>query len=412
MPRHSPILAAVDLGTHKIAVLLCEIASSGLQVVGFGQAASRGVRRGVIVNIESAADAFREALDQAQKVAGREVEFLFASVSGAHIQALSSHGMIPVREKEIKESDITRVIEAASAVHLPLDREVIQLIPREFIVDGEGGIKDPRGMYGRRLEVNIQLITGAITTLQNIRRSLSKHGPQNLRFISSPLASARAVLSAEEKEAGVCVVDIGAASTDLAIFEAGVLSAIRSIGLGGMHLTNDLAVGLKTNLSDAEKIKCQYGLSYSASPHSSALDEIEIPGLSGQEPRLIERRMLTTILQPRMEELLELIRNELAKEGVDESLPSGLVFTGGASLTKGLVDLSQRLLPLPVRVGRPHKLGGLSEMISSPAYSALVGLIQLGFEESEDLKYYSTIHQQSGVKKIRSQMSRFFKDFF
>jgi cell division protein FtsA len=267
-------------------------------------------------------------------------------------------------------------------------------------------------MYGRRLEVNIQLITGAITTLQNIRRALSKYGPQNLRFISSPLAAARAVLTNEEKEAGVCVVDIGAASTDLAIYESGVLSSIRSIGLGGMHLTNDLAVGLKTNLSDAEKIKCQYGLSYNSTHGGSFHEEIEIPGLSGQEPRLIERRLLTTILQPRMEELLELVRNELAKEGVDESLPSGLVFTGGASLTKGLIELSQRLLPLPVRVGRPHKLGGLSEMISSPAYSVLVGLVQLGFEESEELKYYSSIHHQSGVKKIRSQVSAFFKDFF
>jgi len=407
MARHSPVIASVDLGTNKVAVLLCEIGSQGLNVLGFGQSQSRGIRRGVVVNIDAASECFLEAANQAQKSAGRDIEYLIAGASGAHIQTLSSHGMVPVRDKEIRAVDITRVLDAANSVNLPLDREVIQLLAREFIVDGEGGIRDPKGMYARRLEANIQLITGSITTLQNIRRSLHKVNTQNLRFISAPLASARAVLTDEEKEVGVCVADIGSASTDLAIFQDGVLSAIRSIALGGMHLTNDLAVGLRTNLSDAEKIKCQYGLSY-----QSLQEEIEIPGLSGSEPRLIERRLLATILQPRMEEILELIRNELAKEGVDESLPSGLVLTGGASLTKGFVDLAQRIMPLPIRVGRPTKLGGLSEMISSPAYSSLVGLIQLGFEENEELKYYSTIHQKAGIKKVQVQMSKFFKDFF
>lgn len=407
MAKHSPVIAAVDLGTSKVAVLLCEIGSQGLSVIGFGQSHSRGIRRGVVVNIESASECFQEALTQAEKIAGREADWMIAGVSGAHIQTMSSHGMVPVRDKEIRVGDMTRVLDAASAVHLPLDREVVQMIPKEFIVDGESGIRDPKGMYARRLEVHIQLITGSITTLQNIRRTVSKASPQNIHFISSPLAAARAVLSPEEKEAGVCVVDIGAASTDLAIFSEGVLRNIRSLSIGGMHLTNDLAVGLKTPLSEAEKIKCQFGLSLGAWQES-----FEIPGLSGGENRVFERRMLTTILQPRIEEILELVRNELAKEGVDESLPSGLVLTGGASLTKGFLEVAEEILPLPVRLGRPSRLGGLSEMISSPAYATLVGLVQCGFEESDELRSYSTIFQKSGIQKVQVQLSKFFKDFF
>jgi len=408
LAKNFPTIAACDFGSGKVAVLTCEIAPTGLEVIGFGQAPSRGIRKGVVVNIESTVESLGEALRESQSLSHREIDVLVCGVSGSHVQCVASHGMIPIRDREIRSSDIVRVLEAASAVSLPLDREVIQIVPQEFVIDGQDGIHQPVGMYGRRLEAHIQLVTGAVTTLQNIRRCLSKASLEAQHFVSMPLASARAVVSQEEKEAGVCVVDIGAASTDVVVFQDGVLSWLQSISIGVMHLTNDLAVGLKTNLVDAERLKHQYG----SHLHSETEAQIEIPGLSGCDSRIIDRRMMTTILQLRVEEILQLVRNELAKRGADESLPSGIVLTGGTSSLKGIVNIAHRIFSLPVRLGRPERLGGLSEMISSPAYSSLVGLLQLGFEESEDLRYFANFYKKKGLKRVQAQLSRWMRDFF
>lgn len=408
MAKNFPCVAACDFGSSKVGVLICEITPQGLEVAGFGQAQSQGIRKGVIVNIDSAAQSLREALLEAQNFSQREVEHLVVGVSGIHVQAVASHGMVPLRDQEVRSGDVEKVLEAASAVSLPLDREVMQVVPREFVIDGQDGVHQPVGMYGRRLEAHIQLITGSITTLQNIRRCLSKVDTKVQHFVSNPFASARAVVGQEEKEAGVCVVDIGAASTDIAVFEEGVLSWLKSISIGGMHLTNDLAVGLKTHLTEAERLKHQFGCHFS----NEVQERLEIPGLSGCESRIIERQVLATILQPRLEEILALVRNELAKNGSDEALPTGVVLTGGGSQLKGILDIAQRVFHLPVRLGRPSRLGGLSDMISSPAYSTLVGLAQVGFEENEDLKYYAQLYQKRGLKRLQTQFVRWVRDFF
>lgn len=408
MGREFPTLAAIDFGSSKVAVVICEMTPHGLEVIGFGQAESHGVRKGVVVNIDSTVHSLTQALNDAQKLASRSIDHVVAGVAGSHIQTISSHGMVPIRDSEVKKVDVERVIEAASAVNLPLDREIVQIVPQDFIIDGQDGIQEPLGMYGKRLEVNLQVITGSITALENIRRCLSKVGLKAHHFISNPLASARAVATAEEREAGVCVVDIGAASTDLAVFQLGTLRWIRSIPIGGVHLTNDLAVGLKTPLTDAQKLKHKYGC-------SSRVNEeelIEIPGVSGLEPRLVKRSLFSTILQPRLEEILSLVKTELAKEGVDESLPSGIVITGGVAHLQGMMEATERVFRLPVRLGRPSGLGGLSDMVSSPVYSTLVGLLQLGFEESDELQYYSTLYEKQGLKKVQAQVSRWLKDFF
>ena len=408
MRKAFPTIAACDFGSSKVAILICEITPSGLEVAGFGQAHSRGVRKGVVVNLDSTVEALQEAIHEAQSLSQVDIDFLVCGVTGTHIQCLPSNGMIPVREREIRQLDVQKVLETASTVSLPLDREVIQVVPQEYIVDGQDGIHQPVGMYGRRLEARVQIVTGAVTTLQNIRRCLQKADLDADAFISHPLASARAVVGAQEREAGVCVVDIGAASTDMVVFQDGVLSWLQSISIGGMHLTNDLAVGLKTSLNDAEEIKHRYGCVLQPDPY----EKVEIVGLAGAEMRQIDRRLITTILQPRVEEILQLVRNELAKRGVDESLPSGIVLTGGSSLLKGILDVSHSVFSLPCRLGRPERLGGLSEMISTPVYSSLVGLIQLGFEQSEDLKYMASVYQKKGVKKFQAQVFRWMKDFF
>jgi cell division protein FtsA len=408
MAKHFPTVASCDFGSSKVCVLVCEMTPEGLEVVGFGQSESHGVRKGVIVNIDSTVMALTEAIEETKSLSNRTIDYLVAGVTGAHIQAIPSHGMVPIRDQDVKKTDIEKAIEAASAVSIPLDREIIQMVPQEYIIDGQEGIHDPIGMYGKRLEVNVQLITGSITPLENIRRCLSKVGLNAHQFISSPLASARAVTSAEEQEAGVCLVDIGAASTDLAVFQEGALKWIRSIPIGGMHLTNDLAVGLKTTLSEAQKLKHQYG---ALSAHFDQ-EKIEIPGLSGEDFRLIERRMLATILQPRIDEILSLVRNELAKQGIDEVLPSGIVLTGGTANLKGIIEAAERVFRLPVRIGKPSGLGGLSDMVSAPAYSTVVGLLQLGFEENEELQYFSELYNKKGIQRVQSRFSRWFKDFF
>lgn len=408
MAKGYPILAGVDLGSSKVAVLMCEMTPQGLEVAGFGQSESHGVRKGVVVNIDSTVIALETAIAEAKNLSNREIDYLVVGVTGAHIQAIPSTGMVPIRDQEVKEADIQRVIEAATAVNIPLDREVVQVVPQDFIVDGQDGIHQPLGMYGKRLEVNLQLITGSITPLENLRRCLQKVNLKASHFISSPLASARAVITQEEKNAGVCVVDIGGATTDISVYQEGSLAWIRSLPMGGMHLTNDLAVGLKTNLIEAQSLKHKYGCLF----HSEIEESIEIPGLAGHEPRIIARRMLATILQPRIDEILMLVRNELAKEGVDEALPSGIVLTGGVAHLKGILQAAERVFRLPVRVGKPSGLGGLSDMVSSPAYSTLVGLLQLGFEENEDLQYFVELYEKKGMGRVQAQFSRWFKDFF
>ena len=408
MAKQFPTLAAIDIGSSKVGVLMCEMTPQGLEVIGFGQSESHGVRKGVVVNIDSTVMALTEALREVRELAAREIDYLIVGVAGSHIQTLSSQGMVALRDQEVRRIDIDKVIEAASAVSMPLDREVIQVVPQEFIIDGQDGIQEPLGMYGKRLEVHVKVITGSITALENIRRCLNKLDLKPHRFIASSLASARAVGTAEEREAGVCIVDIGAASTDLAVYQTGALKWIRSIPIGGIHLTNDLAVGLKTTLGDAEKLKTEYG----CAARGDLEVEIEIPGLAGNDPRMIRRRMLTTILQPRIDEILSLVRGELAKEGIDEALPSGVILTGGVSHLQGIMESAERVFRLPVRIGKPTGLGGLSDMVSSPAHSSLVGLMQLGYEGSEELQYYASLYEKRGFRKLQAQLSKFVKDFF
>lgn len=408
MARHYPSLAVIDLGSSKVGALICEVTPQNLEVVGFGQSLSRGLRKGSVVNIDAAAAAIEEALEEARNLARLEPDLLVVGLSGAHIESFSSQGMIPIRDREIHAQDVKKVLEAASAVQIPIEKEVIQLLPQEFIVDGQDGVHQPVGMYGRRLEARIEIVTAAVTNLQNTRRALQKVHLKAQHFLPNVLASSRACLGAEEKATGVCLVDMGGATTEIAVFQDSHLKWIRSIPMGGMHLTNDLAVGLKTHLKDAEKIKHQYGCPLQV----SRTEKVQIPGFGEAEDRSVLRAHISSILQARAEELMDLIRSELARQGHDESLTSGIVLTGGGSQLKSLRELAQRHFNVPVRLGQPQRLGGLSEMIGSASFSSLVGLAQLAFEESEDLRTFASFYQKKGIRKIHAQFSQWVKDFF
>ncbi len=408
MAREFPVLAAVDLGSSKVSVLLCEMTPDGLEVIGFGHRESQGMRRGVVAHLDSMVVSVSEAFEEARTLAHREPDVVVTGISGNHVQTNASNGMVPVRGTEITAQEISKAIEAGSAIAMPVDREIIQVVPEEFILDGQEGIRDPLGMFGKRLEVRLQIISGAVTPLENIRRCLSKSGLKVSHFVSNALASSASTLRNDEKESGVCIIDMGAAATDIAVFQEGSFRWLRSLPVGGLHLTNDLAVGLKTTLAEAQKLKHHYGIAL-----SDYLDEeVEIPGLADMEPRRIYRRLLSTILQPRVDEILNLIKNELSHQGMDETLASGLVLTGGTSLLKGLLPSAERIFRLPVRLGKPEGLRGLSDLVASPTCATVVGLAETALQMSDELQFHAGLFQQKGIGKVRRQLGRWMRDFF
>jgi cell division protein FtsA len=300
------------------------------------------------------------------------------------------------------------VANCGSVGKVPPNREVVEVVPHSYILDGQDNIKDPFGMTGTRLEIRANVVSALAPHLHNVEKAAEMAKVDADALVPSVLASARAVLNQAERDAGVCVVDIGATSTDLCVYHDGAFRWLRSLPIGGMHLTNDLAVGLKTNLTEAQRLKHNYGAVVSEFYE----EEIEIAGLADLEPRRIHRRMLSTILQPRLDEIFTLVKNELAAHGVDESLPSGVVITGGASTLKGLLPSAEKIFRLPVRIGRPEGLGGLSDMVSTPQCSTIVGLAILGCEMSDELKFYSGLFEQRGISRVQKRLSRWFKDFF
>ena len=408
MARDFPILGAVDLGTSKVSVLLSEMTPEGLEVVGYGHRESHGMRKGIVTHLDSMVTSVTEAFEEARNLARREPDVVVTGISGNHVQTNPSNGMVPVRGSEITAHETAKAIETASAVNIPVDREIIQVVPEEFILDGQEGIRDPLGMFGKRLEVRLQIISGAVTPLENIRRCLGKAGLKVNHFVSNAIASAHSTLREDERESGVCMIDIGAAATDICVYQEGAFRWLRSLPIGGLHLTNDLAVGLKTTLQEAQKLKHHYGIVVS----DYVDEEIEIPGLADLEPRRIYRRMLATILQPRVDEILGLIKNELSSQGLDDSLASGVVITGGGSLLKGLLPSAERIFRLPVRLGKPEGMRGLSDLVASPACATVVGLAESALEMSDELQFQVGLFQQKGIGKMRRQLGRWMRDFF
>ncbi len=409
MAKNEQMVVGLDLGTTKTCILVGLVGEDGLEVVGFGTAPSTGLRKGVVVNLDSTVESICQAVAEAEKMCGQKIKVVQTGIAGSHLQGLNSHGIIGVKDREVSSRDVDQVLDAARAVAIPLDREIIDTIPQQFFLDDQEGVTDPVGMSGVRLEVDVHIVTAAAASLQNIYRCCNRSGLDVKGVILQQLASSRAVLTAEERELGVVLVDVGGGTTDIAVFINGAISYTASLPLGGNQVTNDIAIGLRTPMEAAEKIKRHYGCTTTRIVDQD--ESIEVPSVGGRPPRKLSRQILGEIIEPRMEEIFELANRELHKSGVYDQMVSGVVITGGSALLSGTAELAEKVFELQARVGFPEAKGSGFEAVKNPMYATSVGLLQYAVEER------AAPRRQSNLSRM--EMSGFFnkalawlKDFF
>ncbi len=406
MPRKERIVG-IDLGTTKIAAIIAEGDGNELKVVGVGSTPSYGLKRGVIINLEKAVESIKKAVDEASRMAGFKVDSCYAGISGSHIESINAHAMIATSRSGgvISKRDIERVIEQAQAIALPLDREIIHAIPIEYIVDNEKGIKNPVGMSGVKLEAEVHIVTAAITSAQNIYTALERAGLKVKDLVLQPLASSYSVLQPDEVDLGVCLLDIGGGTTDLAIFYDGAIRHTEVIPLGGGYITNDIAIGIRTPYKQAEMIKKKYATLAITSEEKK--EKIKVPGIGGREDRYITKDILYSIISPRVEEILMITNKAIKKSGFADVLAAGAVITGGTARLHNLAHLAEEVFSLPVKIGIPKKIGGLTDIILDPIYATGVGLILYGFEKKNE----TLIKRTKGVG-IFDALKKRFEDWF
>lgn len=369
-------VVGLDIGTTKICAVVGEILEDGIDIIGIGTHPSVGLRKGVVVNIEATVNSIKHAIEEAELMAGCDISSVHVGIAGGHIQSLNSHGVIAVKSREVTEADVERVIEAAKAVSIPMDREVIHILPQEFIVDDQDGILDPKGMTGVRMEVKVHIITGAVTSAHNLIKCCNQAGLNVADIVLESLASAEAVLTPDERDLGVALVDFGGGTTDLAIFFNGTIRHTSVLSLGGVNVTKDIAIGLRTPDASAEKIKHRYGSCIVG--RIGPNETIEVPSTGGRKPRVLSRQILGEIIEPRIEEIIRLTRRELIRTDSMEMISAGAVVTGGSSLIDGMSELTEQVLDLPTRVGYPRGVQGLTDVINNPMYATAVGLVLHG----------------------------------
>ena len=400
------IIVGLDVGTTKICAVVGEVSKSDINIIGIGTHPSVGLRKGVVVDIESTVESIRKAIEEAELMAGCEISAVYAGIAGGHITGFNSRGIVAIKGPEINKQDVDRVIDAARAVAIPMDREVIHVLPQEFIVDDQDGIQNPVGMSGVRLEAKIHIVTGAVTSAHNIVKCANRSGLDVCDIVLESLASGEAVLSPEEKELGTALIDLGGGTSDLAIFSSKNIKHTFVLALGGNNLTNDIAIGLRTPLPDAEKIKMKYGTCLS---RNIASDEtIEVPGMGGRKPRTLSRQILGEILEPRMEEIFTLIRREIFRSGMENLITSGVVLTGGSSLLDGSPEVAESIFSLPARLGKPTGISGLVDVVNNPMYATAVGLVLYGAKSQPEKKF--RIRDTNIFNRLMSRMKKWFKD--
>ncbi len=377
--RRDSYIVGLDIGTRKTCAIIAEANEAGnLDIIGIGMTESKGLRRGIVVNLEATIESIRKVVEEAELMAGVAIESAYVGVAGNHIKGFNSRGVIAVggRGREITREDVQRVIEAAKAVAIPPDREILHVLPQEFIVDEQDGIHDPVGMTGTRLEVNAHIVTSSITSTQNLITCVNRAGMAVTDMVLECIAGSEAILTFDEKELGVALIDIGGGTTDLAIFEKGSICYTSVIPIGGDSFTNDISVGLRTPIPEAEKIKKKYGCALSSMLEDE--ETIEVPSMGGRKPRIMSRQILCEIIQPRAEETFNLVFDEIKHAGYERSLNSGIVITGGGALLEGMPEIAEQIFDLPVRRGLPTGVGGLVDVINSPIHSTAVGLVLHG----------------------------------
>jgi len=402
------LIVGLDIGTTKICAIVGNMTDEGLDIVGIGTSPSKGLRKGVVINIESTVEAIRKALREAELMAGCEIKSVFAGIAGGHIKGFNSQGVIAIKNREVNDDDIRRVIDAAKAIAIPMDREVIHILPQEFIIDDQDGIKEPLGMSGVRLEAKVHIVTGAVASAQNIVKSCNRADVDVADIVLEQLASSEAVLSPDEKELGVALIDIGGGTTDIAIFVDGAIKHTSVLSLGGNHLTNDIAVGLRTPMAEAEKIKQAYGCCLSSMVGKD--ETIEVPSVGGREPRVLSRQLLAEILEPRVEEIFSLVNREIIRSGYEDLIASGVVITGGTCILPGMPELAEQIFNLPVRRGVPRDIGGLTDVVNSPIYATGVGLVKYGSRNVSSRNF--SIGQTNVFDKVVRRMKEWFDEFF
>ncbi len=407
MPDENKIVG-LDIGTTKIATIIAEMDESGQpEIIGIGTSPSEGLKRGVVINLEKTVESIASAVEDAEMMAGVKVGSVYAGIAGDHIRSINSQGVIAVSrsDHEITSQDVNKVIQAAKTVALPMDREIIHVLPQEFTVDDQSGIKDPVGMVGVRLETEVHIVTGAVTSAQNIYRSIKKAGLEVWDLVLQPLASSYALLSDDEEELGVALIDLGGGTTDFAIFYDGSIRHTGVVGLGGKNVTNDIAIGLRTPVDQAEEIKKLYGCAISSLVNPDEM--IEVPAVGGREPKQISSSVLAAIIEPRAEEILSLTLQEMKKSSFFDLLTVGVVLTGGGSLMRGMVELAEKIFDVPARTGKPKGLGDLKEAASSPIYSTGVGLILYGWEQMKEEKSGGRLKAKGWFRKMKNVLSQY-----
>jgi cell division protein FtsA len=406
MQGQENIIVGLDIGTTKICAVVGEKTGDKINIVGIGTHPSIGLRKGVVVNIESTVESIQKAIEEAELMAGCEISSVYAGIAGGHITGFNSRGIVAIKGAEVTQQDVDRVIDAARAVAIPMDREVIHVIPQEFIIDEQGGIQNPVGMSGVRLEAKIHIVTGAVTSAHNIVKCANRSGLDVCDIVLEPLASGEAVLTNEEKDVGTALLDLGGGTSDLAIFSGKNIKHTFVLALGGSNLTNDISIGLRASMAEAEKIKKKYGTCVAR--NISSEEAIEVPGMGGRKPRKLPRQILGEILEPRVEEIFSLIKREIFRAGMDKVITSGVVLTGGSSLLEGVTDIAETVFDLPSRLGRPRGISGLTDVVNNPMYATGVGLVLYGARVQPKKKF--RIRDSNIFNRVMTRMKRWFKD--
>ncbi len=414
--KSDEFVVSLDFGTTKICSVVGQLVDdpqsekgSSLKILGVGKSASTGIKRGVVVNIDATVEGIKRAVDEAELMAGIDIERVIVGVGGSHIKGLNSTGVVGIKGKEIERGDIDRVIDAARAVVIPADRSSLHVIPQEFKVDDQDGIRDPLGMMGTRLEARVHIVTAAQSALQNIARCCAKRGLIPVEYVLQPLASSQAVLSKDERELGVALVDIGGGTTDIAIFINGSIVHTSVLPIGGSHISQDLAIGLRTPQSEAERLKIAAGCALKSLIQAS--ETVEVPSVGGRPARVVDRKLLGEIIEPRFEEIFQLVNREIISSGFSDVLGAGVVLTGGSTLMPGAVELAEFIFDLPVKRAAPEGLSGFSDIVSNPLYSTAVGLIHWGMKDRQGSTTKLSLGA-SQVSRFRNQIKGWFSDLF
>ena len=409
MRENKDLIVGLDIGTSKIVALVAEVPpEGGINILGMGSAPSNGLKKGVVVNIEGTVGAIQRALEDAELMANCKITHVYTGIAGSHIRSLNSHGMVPIRDREVSQPDVDRVIETARAVNISTDQQVLHVLPQEFIIDGQEGVREPLGMSGVRLEVKVHIVTGAVSAAQNIIKCVRRCGLEVNDLILQPLASSLSVLNDDEKDLGVCLVDIGGGTTDIAIFTRGAIQHTAVLPIAGDQITNDIAMTLRTPTREAEDLKIQHGIALRQL--ADAREMIEVPGIGDRGPRMLSKQMLSEVIEPRVEELYSLIQAELRRSGFEEQISSGIVLTGGSSQMKGMVELAEEVFHAPVRLGVPEYVGGLSERVRGTRYATCVGLLLAGLERHEQDQISRL--QGTSFKQVLERMKAWFQNTF